>query len=939
MILFLMLLVWLVLSLPPFVSAIRKMSAADSDDETAKAGWAIVRASMWAVFVLVGLWFTTWLFDLRVDSLWFADLGYSNRFWQQFNTELALFWGGFILIGCFWLVNVQVMLRLAKKIYDEIPSWVSSIARATAVVPALLFGFAAKTYWLDVLSFLNRQPFGKTDPVFGKDISFYVFTAPLVRSSVHLTELAVLMAIVVAIIVYLKIVNGDYPREKEQQARFNFVVSHLSALGIIWFAANLIGTFMARYEILYSTHGNVYGAGFTDIFWQLPGYWAYMVALVICIGFLGIAIISKSYQHTLRNAGIGLGGAVVVWLLGVAIAPEVVQWTYVRPNELQLEQPYIQREIDFTRAGYGLDKVAQIDFPVKDGLTPANLSQDSETLESARIWDWNVLLSTNHQTQAFKSYYSFRDVDVDRYEIGGKKVQIMYSGRELDVDKLPDSAKTWQNMHLVYTHGYAGVGNPVNAFTSEGLPDYWVKDIPVTSRYPELAVKQPRIYFGEASSNHVYVNTKMPEYDYPVGDSNATSHYDGKAGIPLGGFWQRLAIAWNFDGLWKTWSDELTPDSRIIFDRDVATRTEKLVPFLRPESDIYQVVADGQLWYMMDFETTTAYYPYSFATDGINYIRNSVKAVVNAYTGETNFYVFDPNDPIIQTYEKVFPGLFRPAAEMPASLRKHVRYPQELLQIQGAIYASYHMQNSTSFYNREDVWDFAKQFSPDIDKPQVVSPYYLVMALPGNRTTEYMEILPFTPKSTDDTHQRNNLESWLAARCDGDHFGELVLYKFPTTKQVQGPLQVGVKMNQDSELSKTFTLWNQQGSKVVLGDMRVIPLSDNRILDVQAIYLQSSGAQMPQLKLVVASSGEKIVYEPTFEQALGSLVGSSDTILPPPPGQGNGKAVASRIDPTQDFLNGFDSYLRLLQEGKFSDSGRELDALREARARMKNAGK
>lgn len=939
----LMFLFWCLLSIPPIYYAARKRLALSrpSREDKQKAASGILKAVGWAVSVLVGLWCVPWLFDLRVTSLWFADAGYSDRFWTQFNTEFVLFWIGLVVALSFLLVNFGVMYRLVKKIYGGI-RWSLIVGRAASVLVAIFFGFCVESEWQRVLLFLNGQPFGKSDPVFGNDIGFYAFTMPFINDVTSLMYVLIAIAMIAAFITYGSVITdrksqyGDGTKEEVALA-WNFGVSHISGLGVLLLATIVVDTFIARYKVLYSTHGNVYGAGWTDLFVQIPAYWMFMVVLVFCIGFLVVSIFSASHRNTIRNAAIGFGGALLFWLFGVVIAPDIAQAVHVSPNELQVEQPYIQREIDATRAAYGLDKVKEADFPVKDGLTKANLTQDSETLESARIWDGIVLLATNHQMQAFKSYYSFKDVDVVPYVIGGRKVQLMYSARELDVDKLPASAKTWQNMHLVYTHGFGATASPVNEFTSEGLPDYWVKDIPVVSRYPELAIKQPRIYFGEASANHIYVNTKMPEFDYPVGESNQTSHYDGSAGVPLGGFWRRLAIAWEFDGLWKTWSDELTPDSRIIFDRDIATRTEKLIPFFWKEDDIYGVIADGQLWYMRDFESVTEYYPYSFPHEKINYMRNAVKAVVNAYTGETNFYVFAPDDPVVRTYQKIFPGLLKPASAMPASLRKFVRYPERLLAIQSEIYASYHMNNANSFYNREDMWDFAKQFSPEIGKAQTMSPYYLVMALPGSHTTEYMTIMPFTPKSTDEEHKRNDLEAWLGARADGDHFGEMVLYKFPTGHQIQGPLQVGIKMNQDSELSKTLTLWNQQGSKVILGDMRVLPLSDNRLLDVQAIYLQSEGAKMPQLKYVVAASGEQVIYEPTFEQALNRLVGVVPAIVPPP--SAPGVSQNGVLDLNQEIMNRLDHYFGLLQQGKFSDAGSELQALRDVRAKMKNTSK
>ncbi|MGC9968501.1 MAG: UPF0182 family protein [Minisyncoccia bacterium] len=954
---FLMFLTWFVLSIPPLGRAVWKLIKLyrdeDRDEEPLKRAYRSLGLTiLWAVLVIVGLWALAWLMDLRVESLWFADAGYAGRFWTQFNTELVLYWIGFVLAGAFCFTNVTMIAKLnaGSKTAQRV---ILGVGGALSLIAANVFGSVAEGIWQRLLLFLNGQPFGKLDPVFSKDVGFYVFTMPFIDGLTSFAYWLIGLTMIACFAFYAvrygvakagSCNNYDFGASKRAELAeqagvvLNHGLSHVSALGILFLLDLAVDTFLDRYKILYSTHGNVYGAGWTDLNVRIPAYWGFMIVLAIGIAFLATSVLSKSHRHTVKNAIFGFGGTLLFWLLAVVITPAIFQSAYVSPNELQVERPFIQREIDYTSAAYGLDRIKPLDFPVKDGLTRANLTQDAETLESARLWDWRVLLATNHQLQAFKPYYSFKDVDVVRYDVHGKKVQVLYSGRELDVEKLPESAKTWQNMHLVYTHGFGGTANPVNDFTSDGLPDYWVKDLPPVSRYPELEMKQPRIYFGEATTNHVYVNTHMQEYDYPVGDGNAWFQYDGPAGIPLGGFFRRLSIAWKFDGFWRTWSEQLGPESRILFNRDIATRTEKLVPFLWHEEDTYQVIADGQLWFMRDFNSVTEWYPYSAPHNGVNYMRNSVKSVTNAYTGKTDFYVFEPNDPVIRTYQAIFPGLFKPMSQMPASLRKHVRYPQGLLEVQGDMYAWYHMKDATAFYNKEDMWQYAKQFSPSINKPAQVEAYYLVMSLPDRHSPEYVLVLPFTPKSTDAEHQRNNLESWLAARCDGDHYGELMLYRFPTTKQVQGPLQVGIRMNQDETLSKDFSLWNQQGSKVVLGDMRVLPLSDHRLLNVQAIYLESEGAKMPQLKYVVAASGDQMVYEKTFSAALERLIGAGPTLMPPP-ATITAVSVPASLDLTQEILGRLDKYFGLLQQGKFSEAGNELQAIRDERAKMKSTKK
>lgn len=942
--------VWCLTALPPVLYVVLKVRLARharSNKLAGRPGEAVrlaVPASVWAITIGFVLWLITWLVDVWVASLWFDDVGYSGRYWTQFWTQLTLFWITFALVSAFYLANARTLLRLVNLVGEKSKMIFQIVAPIVCCAGGLHFAFDAENYWDRLQMFLHGQPFGKHDPVFSKDIGFYVFTLPFLDNVMMFIYHVLRTAIVVVLIFYSTAWfiqwRGDKTKQQSIRRIREIAAQHLAALGALVLANEAVETFLDRYDVLYSPHGHVYGAGWADLFVRIPVCWILIAVLLICIAWVLASLLYMSPRRAIRNSLLAFVTVFALEFLGTKVVPDAFQSAYVDPNELQVEKPYIQREVDFTRAAFGLDAVRQFDFPVKDGLTSPNLIEDAETLESARLWDWNVLLSINHQLQAFRPYYSFGDVDIVRYDIHGKKVQLMYSGRELDVDKLPESAQTFQNTRLVYTHGYGGTANPVNTFTSEGLPDYWVKGFPPVSRYPEMEIKQPRIYFGEATQQHIYVNTKMQEFDYPdpIGGGNQWFHYDGPAGIRLGGWFRRLAIAWVYDGLWMTWSNELTSESRLLAGRDIKSRTGDILPSLWAEQDIYQVIADGQLWYMRDFETTSAWYPYSRPQNGVNYVRNSVKAVVNAYTGKTDFYVFDPDDPIIRAYQVIFPGLFKPASAMPAYLRKHVRYPEGLFQIQSDVYASYHMRDAVSFYNKDDVWQQAMQFAPSINESEWVLPYYVVMKLPGNEKREYVLMVPFTPLSTDTQHQRNNLESMLVARCDGEHYGELMLYKFPNTRQVQGPLQVGGKLNQDPEMSKNFTQWNQQGSKVVLGDMRVIPLSDYRLLTVQAIYLQSEGTavRMPQLMYVVAASGDQVVYEKTFQQALNRLVGVSPTVIQPATGVGTQQ---NPTNITQDIIERLEKYFSLLQQGQFAEAGSELQAIRGQLKRSKEAGK
>ncbi len=619
------------------------------------------------------------------------------------------------------------------------------------------------------------------------------------------------------------------------------------------------------------------------------------------------------------------------------MVPGLVQYFYVSPNEQRLETEYIRTNLLYTRTAYGLtdDRVQRSEFPAVPGLATDQLPKDAADLTGVRLWDYRVLQSTNSQKQAFRLYYDFPDVDVVRYRIGGKLVQMMYSARELDIGRLAPQSRTWQNERLVYTHGFGACANPANAFTAEGLPDYWLKDIPPVAKYPELAIRQPRIYFGEKTDGHIYVRTRHPEFDYPDGEKNTTFTYDGPAGVELSSPLRKLAYALRFDGARLLIASEITEKSRILYRRSIGERVRTLAPFLQFDEDPYQVIADGGLWYIWDAYTATDRFPYSepYRGEGYNYLRNSVKVTVNAYTGETAFYLFDQSDPIVRSWAGAFPGMFRPASAMPQSLRQHVRYPEGQLRVQAEIYALYHMQDPSVFYNKEDAWERAKAIrSIKSQAAEVVDPYYALVRLPGEKETEFVLIQLFTPFATEKGTPRSNMVGWLAGRCDGANYGKLVLYTFPKNRLVYGPLQIGSRINQDDQISKDFSLWNQQGSTVVLGDMLVIPLPGYRLLYVQPVYLQSDVGKMPELRRVVVSTGEQIGYGKTFSEALLQVAGKSAAGAAPSPAPeavapAPGKGAAPPAALGREAAEHLDRYRKLTAQGKYTEAGAELEAL------------
>lgn len=897
------------------------------------------------------------LIVLWTESLWFSDVGYSGRFWTVLTMQFAL---GALYAALF------LLFMAANLLFCRVPSPEGAVINRSAAMRGgrLLALVIAGFFTLGVfqvtynsrkaflfLQFLNAAGFGVTDPVFGKDISFYVFTLPLLQSlAVDFTTLLVAATVGVCAmyawcfsVIFGKAVRDFRTVFTAGNARTSFspggeglsdlrmrAANHGCVLGILFALLIILNSALSIYELMYSTRGVVFGPGWTDVNVQILMYQIYIGSLVASIALFARAYLKHSLKATLKSAGIAAGSAVALYLLLVVAVPAVTQHYKVSPNEFQLERPYISDNIRFTRTAYGLtdDVITSIHFPVNQSpLSRDVLTKDAPTFENIRLWDWKVLQSNATQYQAFRLYYTFGDVDVLRYTIGGRLRQLMYSARELDVNRLAEQSKTWQNLHLVYTHGFGAVANPVSRFLSEGMPDYWIRDIPPVSAYPELAITQPRIYFGAYTNQHVYVNTQQEEFDYPKGDTNATYHYQGKAGIALDSFLKRVAFALRFDGLRLLTSREVTAQSRILYRRDIASRVKAIAPFLRLDHDYYQVVDRGGLYFIWDAYTWSDHFPYSepYRSGRLNYIRNSVKVVINAYDGTVELYVFDPSDPLIRAWQKAFPGMFRPAEQMPPSLRRHVRYPEDLLKIQGEIFSVYHMSDPNVFYNREDVWEPSLESSHG--QVEHAAPYYVVMTLPGGGKEEFVLIHPFSPLSTDRKNPRTNMVAWLGARCDAEHYGKLFLLKFPKDHLIYGPLQISIRANQDEIISKDLTLWNQQGSQVIFGNLLVIPLADFRIIYVQPLFLQASVGKMPEIKRVIVSFGEHLSYGSSFEEALSKLVSGYAPAVPAPAGttpaarpeQRDTKALVA------EAARRLEAYQKLTGQGKFVEAGKEME--------------
>jgi hypothetical protein len=809
-------------------------------------------------------------------------------------------------------------------------------ALAVALLIAIVTGAAMESEWPTLALLWHAPSFAgnSADPIFGRPLNFYLFTLPAWQLIAGwLMTLAILVCIAAAL--FLLVSGGTR------------AFDHLSSSGSggsQWRGVSLafgfllltlaLHEYIGRFQLLFEHHTVFDGISYTDAHVSLIGM--LFVSAALLVG----AVITIA-GGVLRPGGRWLAAAIVpaiVCYVVAGICGWYVSTFLVKPNQLDRERPYIADNIQMTREAYGLDRFAQHEFPAETTPGAADPEHNRATLENIRLWDVQALQDTLRQVQEIRTYYDFPDIDIDRYPISGNMREVMLAVRELNVDKLPESSRNWINDKLIYTHGYGITMNPVNGFTPEGLPTLYLSNMPVQSTVPGLAVTRPEIYFGEMTNTDVYVKTRQQEFNYPEGQSNNLSSYEGNGGIELGGFLRRDLIAFDRGDITKVpFSDDITAESRLLMRRNVRDRVAALAPFLTFDPDPYIVVGDdGRLYWMIDAFTSSDTYPYSahssIGGQSLNYMRNSVKVVINAYDGATAFYVFDHADPILAAWRSIYPGLFQDAAAMPEQLRKHVRYPELLLGLQAEVYGLYHMTNPEVFYNREDLWTVATQTgsAEGEQNAQAMEPNFVLMNLPGEDGLEFVEILPFTPVN------RNNMIGWIAARSDGEHYGTAVVYDFPKTRLVDGPQQIEARIDQNAQLSGQLTLWNQQGSHVRRGSLLVIPCG-RALLYAEPIYLQAARSPMPELRLVVLALQDHLAYGPNFETALASLFGSGASALTgsetPAPAQPSATGGAAPPAPDLNALiaqagRDFTDYQQLTSQGKLAEAGQKLDDLK-----------
>ncbi len=892
-----------------------------------------------ALVVLFFLFLSFW-----GEVLWFEALGFGKRFWTEILAKAGIMAGG----GAF---SALVMFLMVGRR--------SSLAPVAALVGLVIGASWGIRYWEELLLYLNRVETTLTEPVLGLSTAFYLFILPFFDALFLLLLLTAALGLLFTIGAHFITLVPDnsklYLREKNHgdEEQYQASASRFYVNAALLFFALAAGCWLGRYHLLYSTWGAVAGPGWTDIHLRLPVL-AGLPFLVAAAGLLLLWIASgRSWPgeklSSLQNrrapllivAGTGALLATIAIVL-FTMVPTLVQWLVVEPNEITREKPYIANNINFTRHGFGLHRVEVREFPVSGEFDRRTVEANTGLLDNVRLWDHRALNAVYKQFQEIRLYYEFVDVDIDRYTVGDDYRQMMVSAREMQPGNLPLQSQTFVNRRFKYTHGNGITLTPVSEFTPEGLPNLLIKDIPPKSSHPDLAIDQARIYYGELTEDYVIANSSEKEFDYPSGSENVYNRYAGTGGVMIDNLWRRFLFGWKFDGTRLLFSGYPTAESRILFYRRIRERLAKAAPFLVFDDDPYIVLAGGRLYWLVDGYTTSDYYPYSapfyarerieyrnggermvssrasYGLDGVNYIRNSVKAVVDAYTGEVSFYVFEEEDPLVMAWRKVFPELFRDRQEMLPALADHVRYPTDMLLVQGLVYAKYHMIDPRVFYNQEDLWVRATE--KYYNQVQPLQPYYVMWEVPGSDQLEFVLILPFTPKN------RQVMIGWIAGMCDGDNYGRFLVYKFPKEKRILGPQQVETKIDQDRFLSGQLTLWDQRGSNVIRGNVLAIPI-DKTILYVEPIYLQAETAAYPELRLVILMHDDVLTYGSTFNEALENLLKqteagvSEEEALPVASAQ-----YLQRIRQADEALA---AYLEQMGKERFREAADSLSRLRE----------
>lgn len=879
--------------------------------------------------------------DFLTDWMWFGEVGYQDVYSTEITARAALAVAVFLVAAGWLTANVRIALAsispapiafttregftVALPTRDQL----KPLVMLAVVVAAFLLSSFASSQWMTVLTWWHQAPFGKSDPVLGHDAALYIFTLPALELARGMVMGMILLAAIGAAALYVaagQMALTPFGVRVDDRAR-----RHLTWLAAAFFLTLALGAWLSRLNEIVAPSGIIQGASYADVNARMPAALLLMGAAIVAAGLAAASATSQSKR--LLMAGAALYG---IALLGGEGYATMLQRFAVTPNEQVRETPFIEYNIAATREAFALDQIEERELPGDAALTRADLEANRGTLDNVRLWDHQPLLETFGQIQEIRTYYDFVSVDNDRYMINGKNRQVMLSVRELNPAALPN--RTWVNERLVFTHGHGLTLGPVNEVTSEGLPVLFVRDLPPVTTV-DIDITEPSIYFGELAGDYIIVRTNAQEFHYPKGEDNVYNQYAGTGGIPISSLWTKMLFAARFRSYQILLSDDITSESRLMFDRQIRRRVSKIAPFLVFDEDPYPVVSNGRIFWIQDAYTSTDRYPYATAAGGVNYIRNSVKIVIDAYHGTVQFYLSDPNDPIVQTIGRIFPTLMRPLAEMPQDLRHHVRYPEGIFQIESSVYATYHMTNPAVFYNKEDQWEV-----PAVDssgETRRMEPYYTMMKLPGETDAEFIQMLPFTPR------RRDNLASWMVARSDGEHYGKLQVFQFPKQTLVFGPQQVVARINQDQVISPQITLWSQQGSQVIQGTLMVIPIEQSLIY-VRPLYLRAQAGRIPELTRVIVAYQNRIVMERTLDEAIARLFGENDRTPRPAAPQAAATATPAGAPAAPATTGGVEwdrmagearaAYQRALdaqRAGDWAKYGEEIKRLGELLERMK----
>ena len=880
-------------------------------NKEARRGLIIAVATVGLVLVLG---FSTSLVGFYTDLLWFRSLDYASVFTTRVWASVGIVAVSALVAVGFLIVNWSL---LPYRFFPQ-KAWHAKIRGKPVEIPTkplrrvftlaalgigVVFGLTMSDAWRTYLLAREGAAFGLTDPVFNMDVGFYVFDLPWYETLTSTGTTLVGLTVVGLLLRYAMV----------QQIRSQQAVAHLSVLGALWLVLLALGRWFERYQLLQSEVGVVFGAGYTDIHARQP------VFLLQAVIFAAAAVLLLINIFTRRFRLLALAG--VAWLALSLIGgayPAAVQQFRVEPNEFVVERPYIEYNIDLTRYAYGLDQIEETGYPAAGSITQADLDANEAVLENVRLWDYRPLRRTYSQLQEIRLYYHFNDVDIDRYTLDDGLRQVTLAVRELEVDQLAEQAQTWINRHLIFTHGYGVALNAVGEVTPEGLPDLLVRDIPPVAADPALALTRPEIYFGESTHQYIVVNTTEDEFDYPAGDTNVYARYEGPDGVPLGNLLRRALLGLRFNSVQLLISPAISNESRILYHRTIQDRAQTIAPMLWYDYDPYPVITDGRIVWMMDAYTWTDRFPYSERSNGVNYMRNSVKVTIDAYTGEITYYLVDPDDPIAATYARIFPDLFAPVSEMPEALRAHWRYPETLFLTQSQLYRTYHMQDPQVFYNREDLWDIPQELSETEQK--AMEPYYVVLQLPDAEEPEFLLIRPYVPK------EKQNMVAWLYADSDGADYGELGAFKMAKDRLIYGPLQIEGRINQNPAISQQLSLWDQRGSRVLRGNLLVIPINDT-FLYIEPLYLESESGQLPELTRVIVAYADRVAMAPTLDAALVQVLSGGEPVVEPEDGA---PAVEGEIeDLAQQAWERYQAAQACLEAGDWVCYGQEQAALEE----------